>query len=114
MPTAGLGYYILGCLSAGYASAWWTSLVYAILYALLILFFTYFYSSIQFNPIELANNMKKSGGFIPGIRPGRPTVEYLTKILNYIIFVGACGLILVQIVPILFNGWLGAKVSVLL
>ncbi len=64
MPTAGLGYYILGCLSAGYASAWWTSLVYAILYALLILFFTYFYSSIQFNPIELANNMKKSGGYI--------------------------------------------------
>ena len=55
--------------------------------------------------------MKKSGGFIPGIRPGKPTVEYLTKILNYIIFIGACGLILVQIVPIFFNGWLGAHVS---
>ena len=50
-------------------------------------------------------------GKIPGIRPGKPTVEYLTKILNYIIFVGACGLILVQLVPILFNGWLGAQVS---
>ena len=55
--------------------------------------------------------MKKSGGFIPGIRPGRPTVEYLTKILNRIIFIGACGLIVIQIVPILFNGWIGASVS---
>ena len=82
-----------------------------VIYILLLYFFAYFYTSISFNPLEIANNMKKSGGFIPGIRPGRPTVEYLTKILNYIIFVGACGLILVQIVPILFNGWLGAKVS---
>ena len=82
-----------------------------LVYILLTIFFAYFYTSITFNPLEIANNMKKSGGFIPGIRPGRPTVEYLTKILNYIIFVGACGLILVQIVPILFNGWLGAKVS---
>ena len=82
-----------------------------VVYIILTVFFAYFYTSITFNPMEIANNMKKSGGFIPGIRPGRPTVEYLTKILNYIIFVGACGLILVQIVPILFNGWLGAKVS---
>ena len=82
-----------------------------VLYIVLTVFFAYFYTSITFNPLEIANNMKKSGGFIPGIRPGRPTVEYLTKILNYIIFVGACGLILVQNVPILFNGWLGAKVS---
>ena len=82
-----------------------------LIYIVLVVLFAYFYTSITFNPMEIANNMKKSGGFIPGIRPGRPTVEYLTKILNYIIFVGACGLILVQIVPILFNGWLGAKVS---
>ena len=82
-----------------------------IVYIILTVFFAYFYTSITFNPMEIANNLKKSGGFIPGIRPGRPTVEYLTKILNYIIFVGACGLILVQIVPILFNGWLGAQVS---
>lgn len=80
-------------------------------YIVLTVFFAYFYTSITFNPLEIANNMKKSGGFIPGIRPGRPTVEYLTKILNYIIFIGACGLILIQIVPIFFNGWLGAKVS---
>ena len=82
-----------------------------IVYILLTIFFAYFYTSITFNPMEIANNLKKNGGFVPGIRPGKPTVEYLTKILNYIIFVGACGLILVQLVPILFNGWLGAQVS---
>ena len=82
-----------------------------LLYIVLTVFFAYFYTSITFNPLEIANNMKKSGGFIPGIRPGKPTGEYLTKILNYIIFIGACGLVLVQVVPILFNGWLGAKVS---
>ncbi len=82
-----------------------------LLYIVLTVFFAYFYTSITFNPLEIANNRKKSGGFIPGIRPGKPTVEYLTKILNYIIFIGACGLVLVQVVPILFNGWLGAKVS---
>lgn len=82
-----------------------------IVYILLTIFFAYFYTSITFNPLEIANNMKKNGGFIPGIRPGRPTVEYLTKILNYVIFIGACGLVLIQVVPIFFNGWLGAKVS---
>lgn len=82
-----------------------------IVYIILTVFFAYFYTSITFNPLEIANNMKKSGGFIPGIRPGRPTVEYLTKILQYIIFIGACGLVLVQIIPIFFNGWLGASVS---
>ena len=82
-----------------------------IVYILLTVFFAYFYTSITFNPLEIANNMKKSGGFIPGIRPGKPTVEYLTKILNYIIFIGACGLVIVQIIPIVFNGWLGAQVS---
>ncbi len=55
--------------------------------------------------------MKKSGGFVPGIRPGKPTADYLTKILNYIIFVGAVGLIIVQVIPFFFNGWFGAAVS---
>ena len=82
-----------------------------IVYIVLTIFFAYFYTSITFNPLEIANNMKKNGGFIPGIRPGRPTVEYLNKILNYVIFIGACGLIVIQIVPIIFNGWLGARVS---
>ena len=82
-----------------------------VVYILLTVFFAYFYTSITFNPLEIANNMKKSGGFIPGIRPGKPTVEYLTKILNNIIFIGDCGLVIVQIIPIFFNGWLGAQVS---
>ncbi|HIW84596.1 MAG TPA: preprotein translocase subunit SecY [Candidatus Dorea gallistercoris] len=80
-------------------------------YIVLTVFFAYFYTSITFNPMEIANNMKKNGGFVPGIRPGKPTVEYMTKILNYVIFIGACGLILIQVVPIFFNGWLGAQVS---
>ena len=82
-----------------------------VVYIILTVLFAYFYTSITFNPLEIANNMKKSGGFIPGIRPGKPTTEYLTKILNYIIFIGACGLIIVQVIPIFFNGWLGANVS---
>ena len=82
-----------------------------IVYIVLVIAFAYFYTSITFNPMEIANNMKKSGGFIPGIRPGKPTVDYLTKILNYIIFVGACGLIIVQVIPYFFNGVFGANVS---
>lgn len=82
-----------------------------VLYIVLVIFFAYFYTSITFNPIEIAENMKKQGGFIPGIRPGRPTSEYLTKILNYIIFIGACGLTIVCVLPFFFNGVFGASVS---
>ena len=82
-----------------------------LLYIVLVVFFAYFYTSITFNPLEIADNMKKQGGFIPGIRPGRPTSDYLAKILNYIIFVGAIGLIIVCVVPIFFNGVFGASVS---
>ena len=90
------------------------NLVYSIgllVYIALTIFFAYFYTSITFNPMEVANNMKKSGGFIPGIRPGKPTIEYLTKILNYIIFIGALGLVIVQIIPFFFNGVFKANVS---
>ena len=82
-----------------------------ILYILLTIVFAYFYTSITFNPMELANNLKKNGGFVPGIRPGKPTVDYLTRILNYIIFIGAVGLIIVQVIPFIFNGVFGASVS---
>lgn len=82
-----------------------------VIYIALTIFFAYFYTSITFNPLEVANNMKKSGGFIPGIRPGKPTVEYLQKILNYVIFIGACGLVIVQVIPFFFNGVFGANVS---
>ena len=82
-----------------------------LVYVLLVVFFAYFYTSITFNPLEIANNMKKQGGFIPGIRPGKPTSDYLTKILNYIIFIGACGLTIVAVIPFIFNGVFHANVS---
>ncbi len=82
-----------------------------LIYILLTVFFAYFYTSITFNPIEVSNNIKKQGGFIPGIRPGKPTTEYLTKVLNYIIFVGAVGLVIVCIIPIIFSGIFGAHFS---
>ena len=82
-----------------------------VLYVIMIIFFAYFYTSITFNPLEIANNMKKSGGFIPGIRPGRPTSDYLTKVLNSIIFIGACGLTVAALIPIICSGVFGADVS---
>ena len=82
-----------------------------VIYLVLTILFAYFYTSITFNPLEISNNMKKSGGFIPGIRPGKPTVEYLTKILNYVIFIGAIGLCIIAVIPIFFNGYFGANVS---
>lgn len=75
-----------------------------VIYLVLIVVFAYFYTSITFNPLEVANNIKKQGGFIPGIRPGKPTSDYLNSILNYIVFIGACGLIIVSIVPIIVSG----------
>ena len=77
----------------------------------LIILFAYFYTSITFNPLMIADNMKKQGGFIPGIRPGKPTSDYLTKVLNYVIFIGAVGLTIIGILPYIFNGIFKASVS---
>ena len=82
-----------------------------IVYVALIVFFAYFYTSITFNPVEIANNLKKAGGFVPGIRPGKPTSEYLNTALNYIIFIGAVGLTIVAVIPYIFNGLLGISLS---
>lgn len=82
-----------------------------LIYIVLVVLFAYFYTSITFNPLEISNNMKKQGGFIPGIRPGKPTVDYLNKILKYIIFIGAAGLTIVAVVSFFFNGVFGASVS---
>jgi preprotein translocase subunit SecY len=90
------------------------NLVYSIgliIYIVLTVFFAYFYTSLTFNPLEIANNMKKQGGFIPGIRPGKPTSDYLTKVLNAIILIGAVGLVIVAVVPLFFNGVFNADVS---
>jgi len=89
----------------------WIYTIGAVVYIVLIILFAYFYTSITFNPLEIADNMKKRGGFIPGIRPGKPTSDYLQNILNYIILIGAVGLCIVSIIPILFNGLFSAGVS---
>lgn len=85
------------------------SWVYAVLYFLLIIFFTYFYTAIQFNPIEMSNNMKKNGGFIPGIRPGKPTSDYIANVLSRITLCGAFFLAIIAIIPIFMN--LGLHIS---
>ena len=77
--------------------------IYALFYAVLTIFFTYFYTAVTFNPAEVANNMKQNGGFIPGIRPGRATVEYLTKVMNRVTFVGAIFLAAVAVLPTLVS-----------
>jgi preprotein translocase subunit SecY len=82
-----------------------------VVYILLVIIFAYFYTAITFNPIEVANNMKKQGGMIPGIRPGKPTQEYLNRLLNFIIFIGAAGLVIVAVIPFFFNGVFSANVS---
>lgn len=113
---ASIGQKILKVLNQG---AWcnfssWGEAKYTIglvLYILMLVFFAYFYTSITFNPLEVATNMKKAGGFIPGIRPGRSTSDYLTKVLNSIIFIGAVGLIIAAVIPILCAGVFNANVS---
>ena len=81
-----------------------TSIVYIIVYFLLIVGFSYFYSTMQFNPVEVANNLKKNGGFIPGFRPGKPTADFITKVLNKITFFGAIYLSVIAICPLVIGG----------
>ncbi|MCR4716771.1 MAG: preprotein translocase subunit SecY [Lachnospiraceae bacterium] len=89
----------------------WIYSIGALVYLLLIIGFAYFYTSITFNPLEIAENMKKSGGTIPGIRSGKPTSDYLQSVLSYIIFIGAVGLAIVAFLPIIFSGLFNASVS---
>ena len=89
----------------------WNWSIGLIVYLVLNVIFAYFYTSITFNPLEISNNMKKQGVYIPGVRPGKATVDYLNSILTYIIFIGAVGLCIVAVIPIFFNGYFGANVS---
>ena len=91
--------------TSGWVNAWFgtNSIPYAIVYFLLIIFFAYFYSTIQFNPIEVANNLKKNGGYIPGFRPGKPTSEFIQKVLNKVTLFGAIYLGIIAVVPILVS-----------
>lgn len=108
LPQTGVWNRVLGCLTAGFGPGW-TDIVYAVLYFLLIIFFTYFYSAIQFNPIEMANNMKKSGGYIPGYRPGKPTSDYIAKVSSRLNITGALFLGIVAVLPIVLGAVFGIK-----
>ena len=83
------------------------SFIYMVIYFIMIIGFSYFYSSIQFNPVEIANNLKKNGGFIPGFRPGKPTVDFIKKVLNKIVLFGAVYLGIVAIAPLIVGKIVG-------
>jgi preprotein translocase subunit SecY len=82
-----------------------------ILYVVLLIVFAYFYTSITFNPIQIADNLKKAGGVVPGITPGKSTSEYLNRILNYIVFIGAVGLLIIALIPIMCTGFFNVSLS---
>ena len=95
------------CAFTGNYEGWWyenvwsnTSWIYAVCYGLLIFFFSWFYSTIQYDPVEISNNLKKNGGFIPGFRPGKPTAEFIMKVINKIVIFGAVYLAIVALLPI--------------
>ena len=97
-----------GAPTSGFWLKFWSfftpqSTVYIVIYFLLIVFFTYFYTAIQFNPVEVANNMKNNGGFVPGIRPGKPTSDYISRILSKITLTGAFFLGIIAIVPLVLG-----------
>ncbi len=106
IPTQGVGHLLLSMLSAG-LGPWWCDVIYSVLYFMLIIFFTYFYASIQFNPIEIANNIKKNGGFIPAIRPGKPTSDYIFKVSNRLNLAGAIFLGIIAILPVIAGAIFG-------
>ena len=88
-----------------------SSLIYILVFVVLIIAFSYFYISISFNPVEVANNLKKNGGFIPGIRPGKPTADYINKVLGRITLIGAFFLCIVAALPLIANMISGGKLS---
>ena len=88
------------------------SWLYIIIYFLLIIFFTYFYTAIQFNPIEIANNMKKNGGFVPGIRPGKPTSDFINRVLTRVTLAGAFFLGIIAVLPIILGKYIGFSISI--
>lgn len=90
----------------GTVGAW----IYSILNILLIIFFTYFYTAVQFNPIEYANNLKQYGGFIPGIRPGKPTSDYLSKVISRVTFAGAIALAIIATLPVILEAFIDLNI----
>ena len=80
-----------------------TSVIYTVIYLILIVGFSYFYATIQYNPVEVANNLKKNGGFIPGFRPGRPTADFIRKVINKVTLFGAIYLGIIAVLPVLLG-----------
>ena len=107
-PKTGFSDFISTYFSPSGSPGFW---IYGIFNILLIMFFTYFYTSVTFNPLEVANNMKANGGFIPGIRPGKPTVEYLTKVMTRITFVGAVFLAFIATLPHLLQQFTALQIG---
>lgn len=101
-PNGGFATFIMNWFSQG-AITWYGKLIYIVVYGALIVFFAYFYTTMSFNPPEVAKNLKENGGFVLGIRPGKPTSDYLSRILNRITLVGSLFLTLVAILPILLG-----------
>ncbi len=98
------------CAFIGVKDGWWyenvfssTGWIYCVLYGLLIFFFSWFYSTIQYDPVEISNNLKKNGGFIPGFRPGKPTSDFIHKVINKILIFGAVYLSVVALLPMIGN-----------
>ena len=96
------------CAFMGIKDGWWyenlwsaQSWAYAVMYGLMIFFFSWFYSTIQYDPVEISNNLKKNGGFIPGFRPGKPTSDFIQKVINKIVVFGAVYLAVVALLPII-------------
>ena len=101
------------------SDSWWytyvfsnNSAVYAIAYFILIIAFSYFYATVQYNPVEIANNLKKNGGFIPGFRPGRPTAEFIAKVISKITLFGALYLAIIALLPIIVGNFVDNSLSI--
>ena len=91
-----------------FANVWFgpTTIAYAIIYFLFILFFSYFYAAIQVNPVEISNNLKKNGGFIPGFRPGKPTSDFISRVVNKVTLFGALFLSVIALLPIILGNFI--------
>ncbi len=105
-PDGGFYKFYINYMSAS-SEYWYGHLVYYVIYSLLIVAFAYFYTTISFNPVEISKNLQQNGGFIPGIRPGRPTGEYLQRISNRLTLFGAIFLMILAIVPTVLLGTFG-------
>ena len=107
------------CTFGGWTKGWFydyfvspNSVFYVVAYGAMIFFFSWFYSSIQYDPVEIANNLKKNGGFIPGFRPGKPTADFIKKVIGKIVIFGAVYLAVVALMPIIGGNVLGSSLAI--